>query len=241
MNSAMYSTVVVEDEELIRNGLVRKIEQSRPCFSVVGEAAQGVEALELIRRLQPQLLITDIRMPVMDGLKLIEEVHNYFPRTAVIIASGYADFEYARQAMKFNVKHYLLKPFKLLELSDMLDDVRAQLSLEPLVEANDSEKTVQRIQHYLRGHYHEDISLEHLAKQFNFSSAYLSKIFLKHAGEAPSKYIAALRINEAKRLLKHRKDLPVKTVGEQVGYPDPFYFSRIFKQATGVTPRDYQK
>ncbi|XID93124.1 response regulator [Paenibacillaceae bacterium WGS1546] len=241
MRNMTFSTVIAEDEDLIRSGLVRKIEQSRKSFAVVGEAAHGEEALELVRRLQPQLLVTDIRMPVMDGLKLIEEVHKYYPRTAVIVASGYADFEYARKAMKFNVKHYLLKPIKQQELAEVLDDIRAQLSKEPIVETNDIEKTVQRVQQYLREHFHEDISLEQLAKQFNFSSAYLSKIFLKHAGEAPSKYIAALRINEAKRLLKQRKDLPVKTVGEQVGYSDPFYFSRIFKQATGMTPREYQK
>jgi len=241
MRDIKYSTVIAEDEDLIRSGLIRKIEQSGQSFAVIGEATHGEEALELVRRMQPQLLITDIRMPVMDGLKLIEEVHKYYPRTAVIIASGYADFEYARQAMKFNVKHYLLKPVKQQDLADVLDDVRAQLSKEPIVEANDIEKTVQRVQQYLRENFHEEISLEQLAKQFNFSSAYLSKIFLKHAGEAPSKYIATLRINEAKRLLKQRKDLPVKTVGEQVGYADPFYFSRIFKQATGMTPRDYQK
>ncbi|MFB9279758.1 response regulator transcription factor [Cohnella cellulosilytica] len=241
MRDITFTTVIAEDEDLIRSGLVRKIEQSRQSFAVVGEATHGEEALELVRRIQPQLLITDIRMPVMDGLKLIEEVHKYFPRTAVIIASGYADFDYARQAMKFNVKHYLLKPVKQLELAEVLNDIRAQLSNEPIVEANDIEKTVQRVQQYLREHFHEEISLEQLARQFNFSSAYLSKIFLKHAGEAPSKYIATLRINEAKRLLKHRKDLPVKAVGEQVGYGDPFYFSRIFKQATGMTPRDYQK
>ncbi|MDI4644707.1 response regulator transcription factor [Cohnella hashimotonis] len=241
MQDIQYSMVVAEDEDLIRSGLIRKIEQSRQSFSVVGEATHGEEALELVRRLQPQVLVTDIRMPVMDGLKLIEEVHNYYPRTAIVIASGYADFEYARQAMKFNVKHYLLKPFKQQDLADVLDDVRAQLSREPIVEVNDIEKTVQRIQQYLREHFHEEISLEQLSKQFSFSSAYLSKVFLKHVGEAPSKYIATLRINEAKRLLKQRKDLPVKAVGEQVGYADPFYFSRIFKQATGMTPREYQK
>lgn len=241
MPEVTFSTVIAEDEDLIRSGLIRKIEQSRQSFAVVGEATHGAEALELVRRMQPQLLITDIRMPVMDGLKLIEEVYKYFPRTAVMIASGYADFEYARQAMKFNVKHYLLKPVKPLELAEVLNDIRAQLSKESIVEANDIERTVQRVQQYLREHFHEDISLEQLAKQFNFSSAYLSKIFLKHTGEAPSKYIATLRINEAKRLLKHRRDLPVKAVGELVGYGDPFYFSRIFKQATGMTPREYQK
>jgi len=241
MSRHPYSAIVAEDEDLIRSGLIRKIEESQRSFSVVGEATHGGEAFELIRRLQPQLLVTDIRMPVMDGLQLIQEVHKYYPRTAIIIASGYADFEYAQLAMKFNVRHYVLKPVKPQELSDVLDDVYAQLSSEPVVHTNDSEKTVQHIQHYLREHFHEDISLEQLAKQFNFSSAYLSKIFIKHAGEAPSKYIAALRINEAKRLLQHRKDLPVKAVGELVGYADPFYFSRLFKQATGMTPREYQK
>lgn len=240
MYDVKVSAVIAEDEDLLRSGLTRKIEQSNMGISIIGEATHGKEAWELVQQLQPQLLITDIRMPMMDGLQLIEEVHKYYPRTYVIITSCHADFEYARQAMRCDVKHYLLKPIKQKELIETLEDARSKLLKEPIVETNHTEQTVKRIQQYCREHFHQDISLELLAKQFNFSSAYLSKIFIKHSGEAPSKYITALRINEAKHLLKHRKDLSVREVGEKVGYSDPFYFSRIFKRSTGMTPRAYQ-
>lgn len=236
-----FSVIVAEDEDLIRSGLIRKINESNHDIVIVGEATHGKEALELIEQFQPQLVITDIRMPVMDGLTLIKHIYEYFPRTNVIITSGYADFEYARSAMKYNVQHYLLKPIKQKELSQVLDDIRSSMLEQPIVRTGDAHQTVQAIQQYLRKHFYEEVSLELLANHFNFSPAYLSKIFIKHTGEAPSKYLAKLRLNEAKHLLKYRKDLSVKEVGEQVGYNDPFYFSRIFKQATGLTPRDYQK
>jgi YesN/AraC family two-component response regulator len=241
MQQPNITAVVAEDEDLIRAGLVRKIRQCNQHIQIAGEASQGAEALELVRQMQPQLLITDIRMPVMDGLKLIEEVRNYHPGTIIVIASGYADFEYARQAMRFNVRHYLLKPIKNQELADVLNGICSELADTLLAESGDPEKCVQRVQQYLREHFHEKISLEQLARQFHFSAAYLSKIYYKYTGERPSKYITVLRINEAMRLLRQRKDLSVHEVGEKVGYPDPFYFSRIFKKATGMTPREFQQ
>lgn len=235
------TAIVAEDEDFIRKGLIRKIEQSKLDITIIGEATDGREALQLIQEQQPHVLITDIRMPVMNGLQLIEKVHTNYPRTSVIITSGFADFDYARQAMKFEVKHYLLKPIKHAELYSALYELYTNLSIGPVAESADTKQVVASIQAYLREHYNQDISLEQLAQQFHFSSAYLSKIFIKHTGEPPSKYITHLRIHEAKQLLKYRKDLPIKTVGERVGYPDQYYFSRLFKQLTGVTPRDYQK
>lgn len=240
MNEQHLSAVIAEDEDLVRSGLIRKIERSNLGIHIVGEATHGQEAWQMVQELHPQLLITDIGMPVMNGLQLIEEVHKYYPRISVIIASCHAEFEYARQAMRYDVKHYLLKPLKQQDLIETLAQVRAEWLQQPIVESRDAQTIAAHVQQYCREHFHENINLEQLAKQFNFSSAYLSKIFTKYAGEAPSKYITALRMNESKHLLKYRKDLSIKEVGEKVGYSDPFYFSRMFKQATGQTPRDYQ-
>ncbi|MDD9270517.1 response regulator [Paenibacillus sp. GCM10023248] len=248
----LVKVIVVEDEDLIRNNLVKRIESGNHAVKVVGAAQDGKDALELVRQEQPDLLVTDIRMPVMDGLELIHILHMYFPRIRKIITSGYADFEYAKRAMQYNVNDYLLKPVSTDELQrvisrmiTLIESERAQfeerlrgLSPHP---APNPEDTVQLVRDFMKENFTKELSLEHIARHFNFTASYLSKIFIKYTSEPPSRYLMMLRINEAKYLLTHHPNLTIKEVGESVGYPDQFYFSRIFKQITGFTPKEYQK
>ncbi|MDQ8733085.1 response regulator [Paenibacillus sp. LHD-38] len=241
--------IVAEDEDLIRNNLARKIEGLDEAVKVIGTAQNGKDALELVQSGQPDLLVTDIRMPVMDGMELIKHMHLYHPRVCKIITSGYADFEYARQAIQFGVTDYLLKPISAEELQRVLAKVKTAIEREESTYKENmkgmqnpgisTEEIVRRVQQFLRDNFQKEVSLEQIARNFNFNASYLSKLFIKHTGELPSRYLMALRINEAKYLLANRRHLSVKEVGEQVGYPDQFYFSRIFKQMTGCTPKDY--
>ncbi|WP_309120490.1 response regulator [Paenibacillus sp.] len=245
------TVVVAEDEELIRGSLVRKIEGVDASIGVVAAAQDGKEALEAVERWQPDLVVTDIRMPVMDGIELIKSLHLYHPRVRKIIATGYADFEYAREAMRYNVSEYLLKPTSAKDLSAVL--LRLKTAIEGQREAEDGQlralpraagdspdDIVRAVCDYMRVHFNKELSLEQIARHFNFNASYLSKIFVKHTGEPPSRYLMSLRINEAKYLLSQHRSLSVKEVGERVGYPDQFYFSRVFKQAAGMTPKEFQ-
>mgnify|MGYP001022761460 CR=1 FL=1 len=243
--------VVAEDEELIRNHLVKKIEAAGPDLAVVRAAQDGREALDFVRREPVDLVVTDIRMPMMDGLELIKSLHHHFPRIRTIIATGYADFEYARQALRYDVSEYLLKPVKPAELKQAL--VRVQTSIEHEQQraaknlegaagrADRPEAIVELVRRYLRENFAKELSLEEISRSFNFTPSYLSKIFMRHTGEPPSKYLISLRIQEAKYLLARHPELTVKEVAERVGYADPFYFSRLFKQMTGVAPTEFQK
>ncbi|MCA0755917.1 response regulator [Paenibacillus sp. N4] len=241
--------IIAEDEDLIRNNLVRKMEGLDESIKVVGAVQNGKEALELVQEGQPDVLVTDIRMPVMDGMELIRQMHLYHPRVSKIITSGYADFEYARQAMKFGVTDYLLKPIAADELRQVLSKVKSTIEQEESAYKKNMkgmqnpgmnpEEIVSKVQSFLRDNFRKDVSLEQIARNFNFNASYLSKLFIKHTGEPPSRYLMALRINEAKYLLANHSHLSVKEAGEQVGYPDQFYFSRVFKQMVGCTPKEY--
>lgn len=244
--------IVAEDEDLIRNNLVKRIESVDEALKVVGAAQDGKEALELVRQEQPDLIVTDIRMPVMDGLELIQTLHMYYPRIRKVIASGYADFAYAKQALQYNVSDYLLKPVSkdelqsvLLRIITLIESEKAQFEdhlrgLNPQ-SAQNPEDIVQLVREFMRENFTKELSLEQIARHFNFTASYLSKIFIKHSAEPPSRYLMTLRINEAKYLLTHHRSLTIKEVGERVGYVDQFYFSRIFKQMTGFTPKDFPR
>ena len=126
----MLKVFLVEDESVIREGFRDKIPWGQYGFELVGEAGDGEMALPMIRKLKPDLLITDIKMPFMDGLSLSEIVKEELPKARIIIISGYDDFEYARQAIKIGIDQYLLKPVTRLALRGVLMELKEKIEQE---------------------------------------------------------------------------------------------------------------
>ena len=106
----LYSIILVDDEEEVRKSIIKQIDWESAGFKVVGDAENGEDGLEKIELLEPNVVLTDIRMPYMDGLTLTEKIRQRYPSTKVVIFSGYDDFEYAQRAIKLNVTEYILKP-----------------------------------------------------------------------------------------------------------------------------------
>ena len=123
-----YTVVVAEDEELLLNNLVQKIKKIDSDFEVIGTAQTGKQAYGLIEELSPDVIITDIKMPVMDGLELLTKAREHFPLTKFIITSGFSDFEYAKNAISLKVTDYLLKPVDTEELTSALLRIKKRIS-----------------------------------------------------------------------------------------------------------------
>lgn len=126
----LYRIILVDDEEEVRQSIIRKIDWKSAGFCVVGDAENGQEALEKVEALEPDLILTDIRMPYMDGLSLAERVRQKYPSVKIVIFSGYDDFEYAKQAIKLNVTEYILKPVNVEELTAILKRIKTNLDEE---------------------------------------------------------------------------------------------------------------
>jgi two-component system response regulator YesN len=244
-----WSVLIAEDEVLIRRHLARKLAENCPAFEVVGEAADGQEALEAIAELNPDVLVTDIRMPVMDGLQLTREVYYAFPDVRVVIVSGYDEFGYAKTALTLGVKDYLLKPVSEEELRSVMSRLAIQLDADEerldgehpdFSESSSQEELVSAVKEYLRARFAETISLADLATRFHVNPPYLARIFKRHAGVAPVRFLRDLRVSHARKLLDERPTLEVKEIAALVGYPDQGYFSRVFKQAVGTGPQEYR-
>ncbi|MDD3251020.1 MAG: response regulator [Lachnospiraceae bacterium] len=127
---SLYRIILVDDEEEVRKGIIRKIDWERLGFEVAGDAENGQEALEKIEQLEPDVVMTDIRMPYMDGLTLTARIRQKYPSIKVLIFSGFDDFEYAQQAIKLNVTEYILKPVNVEELTEILGRVKENLDEE---------------------------------------------------------------------------------------------------------------
>lgn len=132
----LYKVVLVDDEEEIRKGIIRRIKWEELDFTIVGEAENGIEALEIIEKMTPDLVITDIKMPFKDGIQLAEEIRYRFPTIKVIILSGFDDFEYARDALTLGVMRYILKPINAIEMNTLLREIKALLDEEILSRRN---------------------------------------------------------------------------------------------------------
>lgn len=128
----LYRVLLADDEEEIRSGISRKIDWAGLGFSLVGEAGNGEEALELSEQLQPDVVLTDIKMPFMDGLELCRRLRQSLPAAKLVVFSGFDDFEYARQAVGMGVSEYILKPINAPELADVLTKLREQLDRQRL-------------------------------------------------------------------------------------------------------------
>ena len=126
----LYRIILVDDEEEVRKSIIRKIDWEAVGFSVAGDAENGEDALEKIEVLEPDVVLTDIRMPYMDGLTLAERLRQKYPSIKIVIFSGYDDFEYAKRAIKLNVAEYILKPVNVEELTAILKRIRANLDEE---------------------------------------------------------------------------------------------------------------
>ncbi|MFD0696124.1 response regulator [Paenibacillus sp. GCM10027628] len=126
----MYKLILVDDEEDVREGVVREVDWEAIGFEVIDKAENGREALEMVERLQPDVVVTDIQMPFMNGLQFAEAIRERFPTIKIIILTGHDEFEYAQKAIKLHIDEYVLKPFSAQELINTLLKVKAQIQEE---------------------------------------------------------------------------------------------------------------
>ncbi len=241
-----YQVLLADDEFYVRKGLLRRFEEMQgDDFRVVAEAENGEAALAMLEKHDIQLVITDIRMPLMDGLELTQKIKERYPNILTVILTGYPDFEYARKALRYGAFDYLVKPVSEEALDNLFTRVRTRLSEKyelPEEEgtARSGEECVRIAIRYMKEHYMENIDISSLADELGFHSSYLTRLFGKHAGVTPLKYLTEIRIREAQHLLLDT-DLPICEVGARVGYPDQFHFSKTFRKATGMNPSAYRK
>ena len=124
---SMYKILLVDDEILVREAIREKMEWKTLGYELVGDCENGKEAMEFLQKQSVDVVLTDIYMPYVDGLELSKHIHEEYPETSIIIFSGYNDFEYARQAIRYNVSEYILKPVTAKELSVVLQNMKEKL------------------------------------------------------------------------------------------------------------------
>lgn len=242
-----YRVLIVEDETVIRNGLAALIPWEKYGFSIAALAENGYRALEMMENRRFDLVITDVRMPRTDGLEMLRSMREKNITSEVIILSGYANFDYARKAMEYGVRNYLLKPVDTGELIGCLQAVRSELDRREAVPPEEPSAEQQgpggelcrRVTDYVAVHYGEELSIRMIADALHYNEVYLGRQFQKEIGLTFRDYLNTVRAAKAAKLLAAGG--LVSNTAQKVGYKDLNYFCRVFKNAYGVTPSAYRK
>ena len=236
----MYSLIIVEDEDDSRRGLVDYIPWTSLGFQPIADFANGASALSFLSDNSPDVLLTDIMMPEMDGITLIEKARKLRPDMIPVVLSGYSDFEYARRCISLGVREYILKPARLDEIKDIFSRIYSELgSKDTKTNKTPVAELVKEMQSYIRQNL-QTVSLKSLSDKFSLNQYYISEIFHQHSGVSFQEYTATERMNEAIALLSS-SDLSISAISEKVGYTSPSSFSRSFREKNGMTPKEYRE
>ena len=260
----MYSVIVVEDEDILRKGIILTTDWQSLNLRVVGEANNGLEGSLLARKLRPDIIITDVAMPGKNGLEMIQNLYEELPDTEFLIISGHAEFEFAQKALFYGVKGYILKPIDPKELvahlkratADVIKrkeayskDIRLEQlehGMQALPFSNKStindyrDEYVQEAISTIEKHYAEHLTCSDLATHMGISERTLTSLFKERLGYTILEYQTLCRMKQSSQLLQ-RKELSVYEVASLIRYKDYRYFSKIFKSTFAMTPLEYKK
>ncbi len=235
----MLSVLIADDEKKVGLLIKNLIEWERLGLNFLGLVQDGQSAYDIILREHPDIVITDIRMPKLTGLEMIEKVQAMGIECVFAILSGYADFEYARQGLRLGVKEYLLKPATISDVKELL----RKLSEEGKEREEDGQTAeyspaVKEMVSVIEENYGMRLGLDGFSDRFRLTPEYLSNLFAKETGMTFSNYLKKVRIEKAKELILNT-DMKIYEVAYSVGYPDQKYFSKVFKEYTGVSAKQY--
>lgn len=255
----MFKVVIVDDEPIIAEGLSQGLDWKQWNCEVVAVAYDGVEGIEVVKKNKPDILISDICMPNMDGLTMIAGLKSLLPNMQITILTGFRDFDYAQEAIRLGVHRFLLKPSKMDEIEEAVHSMIEQLKLNEkntsskpkavkTSKTEDNEETidspagsfiVNNALQYIEENYRSKLKLADVAEQVYVSQWHLSKLLNRYTEQSFSDILNNIRIEHAKKLLED-PSLRIGDIADMVGFLDMAHFSRVFKKKTGISANEYR-
>ena len=244
----MLKVVIADDEPFVREGLKSLIDWEKIGVRLVGDFENGKDLIDNLPVLLPDIVITDIQMPSVSGLQIAKYISENYKNVIVILLTAYSKFQYAKEAIEYGVKHYVVKN----DLLDELPLILAKIVSENAESENQSDLNnddaniencayvIQNIEKYIEENLDKKLSLTDIAESIHMNKSYISRMFKEKAGENLFDYINKRKIEKAKQLIKNN-ELRMYEIALNVGMEDTAYFSRDFKKYEGISPSEYQK
>lgn len=240
----MLKIAIVDDDSTIVEGIRHLLIKKIPDITIDHCYTDGNEALEHLRSAPFDLLITDITMGNISGLDLIEKLQNQrtgTPFTSIVI-SAHQNFHYAKKGIELAIKSYITKPINFPYLIELVQEECLRKSAEKTTKLQQAafSEPIQQVIAYIRQNYRSNSSLKEAAQDLHYNPAYLGRAFKKETGSTFNDYLATLRMEKAKDLLKNTL-LSIDEISMEVGIEHVSYFSTLFKRCTGASPSAYRK
>jgi YesN/AraC family two-component response regulator len=234
--------MIIDDEMSARRLLQVSIDWQSLDMELVGEAASGIEAINIIDELRPDIVFVDISMPFMNGIEFTQVATERYTDLVIIILTGFDDFEYARQCVRLPVVEYMLKPFVRKEVTEVLIKIKGNLDKQNTrtqeIGRDITPSDIEQIMQYLRDNFTDsNINLTSVAQHFGFNPSYFSRKFKQETGKSFIEFLIKCRMERAIGLAGTSKKM--FCTANAVGIPDPNYFGRCFKKYTGISYSEY--
>jgi two-component system response regulator YesN len=241
--------LILDDETQIREGIKNGVDWESLGFDEVQSAGDGMAGLVIAREMAPDIVLSDVRMPGMDGLEFLHAVKELFPRIKVILVSGYDDFEYLQKAIRYGADAYELKPVKIQNLLRLVEELKEKAAAERALPGPENpgkkqphfaDRRINRALEYVRTHLPADLSIRTLGKELRMSPNYFCSLFRKKAGLSFNSYVNQTRLEASVYLLEHT-DQRISEIADNTGFRDSVYFTQVFKKVYGCSPSEYRK
>ena len=237
--------LVVDDEPQIRTAMQAFFQKNPMGFTEVLSAADGTSALRLILEREPEIIVSDVVLPGLNGLELARLVRNRGIECEIILISGRDDVEYIKSAFKSDVIDYLLKPLDVYELTEVVKKAivrrtgkqRHQPDEETVTKSGQIAKKAMNL---LKASYRRAFGVKELADEMSLSPNYLSSVFKKETGIGINQALVQIRMERATELLAST-DMKIREIAIGIGIDDFNYFTRVFRKTYGVTPLEYRR
>lgn len=244
----MIRSIILDDEWIIRMGLQKIIRENVREMVVEATFGTSQECLAFLDTNMIDLIITDIRMPGLNGIELLKLIRERGLKIDVIIISGYSDFEYCREAVRFQAYDYILKPINKDEFISLLKRYIAkkipsdfqEFTKHPVSITDKGGSLIDEVKKYIRINIQNHTSRDTLADKFKLNPSYLSQLFKKETGMTLSEFSTNVRLELACSYLQD-PSLRVAEISDMVGFTSPRQFNISFKKKYGVTPTNYRQ
>jgi len=239
----MYRAYFIDDEPLVLGELIDNPIFTEHGYQVVGSSTNPIHALKEIRRLNPDVVFTDLSMPECSGVDLVEKLRFAGSLYEFVIISAYPEFAEQRRFFLLGGFDYLLKPVSDENLHQLLDRLSVKLAVKKgikLYQKETASPDLNRIVSYLKENIHIKHTLESVSEAHFVNTKYVCQLFSGFLGTTFTAYLTMLRMEEAARLLRDTKR-EVKEISYLCGFTDYFYFCRVFRKHHACTPSAYRE